>query len=205
MTYRSEPWVSSSTADKDYLARRKGGVGEYVINLQLASLPKDHKCLDDLMFLVDDRTTQIDHLVVSPYGIFVIETKNYKGWLYGNDNRKHWTQTFNKNAKYKLQNPIWQNNYHVKAVKGILKEYEGIKYYSIISISRNAILKVRPKSKDGSYYVVFNNEVADTIRSKRVGRCLEDEQVQAFYERLQEENITDPELRAKHSNNYKQE
>ncbi len=197
MTYNSNTGLNNANAEKDYLARRKGEVGEYVINL--ASLPKDHKCLDDLMFSVGDRTTQIDHLVVSPYGIFVIETKNYKGWLFGNDNCKHWTQTFGKNAKYKLQNPIWQNKYHIKAVKSILKDYEDVKYYSIISISRNAVLKVRPKSKDGSYYVVFNNEVADIIRSKRIGKCLTEEQVNAVIEKLRTANITDPQAREAHN------
>ncbi len=63
--FRTEPGVQSSGTEKDYLAK-KGEVGEYVINLQFAPLSRDHKCLDDLLFSVGDRTTQIDHMVVSP-------------------------------------------------------------------------------------------------------------------------------------------
>lgn len=41
-----------------------------------------------------DGLTQVDHVVVSPYGIFVIETKNYTGWIYGSEHQAKWTQTF---------------------------------------------------------------------------------------------------------------
>ena len=65
-------------------------------------------------------TTQIDHVVLSPYGLFVIETKNYNGWIYGGKDQKLWTQTFNSHSKHKFQNPLYQNYKHTMAVSEYL-------------------------------------------------------------------------------------
>lgn len=66
-----------------------------------------------------DSTTQIDHILVSSYGVFVIETKNYKGWIFANPKHETWTQVLFK-AKFKFQNPIHQNHRHVVAVRELL-------------------------------------------------------------------------------------
>lgn len=60
----------------------------------------------------DGGTTQIDHILVSQYGIFVIETKDYSGWIFGSKASKKWTQSF-PYSKFKFQNPLHQNNKHV--------------------------------------------------------------------------------------------
>jgi hypothetical protein len=57
--------------------------------------------------------------LVSSYGVFVIETKNYKGWIFANAKHETWTQVLFK-AKFKFQNPIHQNNRHVVAVRELL-------------------------------------------------------------------------------------
>jgi hypothetical protein len=62
-----------------------------------------------------DGLTQVDHVVVSPFGIFVIETKNYTGWIYGAEHQAKWTQTFGSGGKFSFQNPIWQNKLHLRA------------------------------------------------------------------------------------------
>lgn len=66
-----------------------------------------------------DGTTQIDHILVTQNGIFVIETKNYSGWLFVNERQKKWTQVIFK-LKNQFQNPIIQNKKHVQAVRRIL-------------------------------------------------------------------------------------
>lgn len=66
-------------------------------------------------------TTQIDHLLVSPSGIFIIETKNIKGWIFGSFNQSHWMQII-FGHKYTFQNPIRQTFRQRK----ILAEYLGI-------------------------------------------------------------------------------
>jgi hypothetical protein len=72
---------------------RIGELGEYKINIQLDQLPKDCKYLSDLLVSNSKSRTgysQIDHLVISPYGLFVIETKNYSGEIKGKRDDKNW-------------------------------------------------------------------------------------------------------------------
>jgi restriction system protein len=64
-------------------------------------------------------TTQIDHVVVSPFGIFVIETKNYKGWIFGSEKQRQWTQQIYR-AKHRFQNPLHQNYLHIRALAQFL-------------------------------------------------------------------------------------
>ena len=66
-----------------------------------------------------DGTTQIDHIFVSRFGIFVVETKNMKGWIFGRETEAQWTQKIFKKS-FKFQNPLRQNYKHVKAVEAAL-------------------------------------------------------------------------------------
>ena len=71
----------------------KGKLGEKSVATILSFLPKDeYVVLNDIMLKNGNSTTQIDHIVVSIYGIFVIETKNYKVWIFGNAHKDYWTQ-----------------------------------------------------------------------------------------------------------------
>ena len=63
-----------------------------------------------------DGTTQIDHILVSRFGVFIIETKDYKGWLFANASQGTWTQVLFK-YRFTFQNPIFQNARHVRAVR----------------------------------------------------------------------------------------
>ena len=66
-----------------------------------------------------EATSQIDHLVLSEYGIFVIETKRYKGWIFGSEKAENWTQVIFK-EKHQFRNPVKQNWSHVYALKSVL-------------------------------------------------------------------------------------
>jgi len=73
----------------------KGWLGEKTVSLYLHMLPQtEYAVMNDVILSTDTGTTQIDHVVVSFYGIFVIETKNYKGWIYGNEDSEQWTQKY---------------------------------------------------------------------------------------------------------------
>lgn len=77
-----------------------------------------------------DRTTQIDHVLVSQFGIFVIETKGYKGWIFGNEANQQWTQVLYR-AKFRFGNPIRQNAGHVAALRNLFKLDASV-FHSII-------------------------------------------------------------------------
>lgn len=102
--------------------RVKGYVGELVVRAVLAvSLPKAlYRVLHDVTLLRGDgTTTQIDHVVVSRFGLFVIETKNMSGWIFGRENDANWAQV---KFRYKgsFQNPIRQNWLHLSALSELL-------------------------------------------------------------------------------------
>lgn len=67
---------------------RIGAVGESKVSGILQSLPDEYRKINGVIIPNKNGTTQIDHIVVSRYGIFVIETKNYSGWIFGADNSK---------------------------------------------------------------------------------------------------------------------
>jgi len=99
----------------------KGITGEFLVNTAARLLlPKDkYHLIKDVTLQTDDGTTQIDHIIVSRYGVFVIETKNMKGWIFGSANQKTWTQKIYKYT-HKFQNPLHQNYKHVKTLETLL-------------------------------------------------------------------------------------
>jgi len=106
----------------------KGVLGEWIVNLLIKfCLNKNTYHLIKNVTLptfTDDKengTTQIDHIIVSKFGIFVVETKNMKGWIFGNANQKQWTQKLFKQS-FKFQNPLHQNYKHIKTLAALTHE-----------------------------------------------------------------------------------
>jgi hypothetical protein len=81
--------------------------------------PPDYHLLNHITLSLKDGTTQIDHILVSRFGVFVIETKDYKGWLFANSKHANWTQII-YGRKFQFQNPIFQNLRHMRAVEALL-------------------------------------------------------------------------------------
>jgi restriction system protein len=109
----------------------KGWVGElqgtFAAKIRLD--PQVYRSINNVTIPTANGTTQIDHVIVSKYGIFVVETKNIKGWIYGDEKQAQWTQVlFGK--KYRFQNPLRQNYRHTKA----LAEFLGIEHSKIHSV-----------------------------------------------------------------------
>ena len=99
----------------------KGVAGEFIVNISAKMmLNKDeYHLIKNVTLPTEDGTTQIDHIIVSKYGIFVVETKNMKGWIFGNPNQNTWTQKIYKHSN-KFQNPLNQNYKHVKTIESLL-------------------------------------------------------------------------------------
>lgn len=99
-------------------ARFKGWLGERGVRAALARLDSGvyHSFHDLYLPRPDGRgVTQVDHVIVSPFGIFVIETKNYRGWIFGKEHEPQWTQQ-NYRSKKRFQNPLHQNKLHIRAL-----------------------------------------------------------------------------------------
>lgn len=110
----------------------KGIVGEGVLNfiLKIGLDKKKYQLLKNVTLKTTNGTTQIDHIIVSRYGVFVIETKNYKGWIFGSENSKTWTQSI-YGKKHTFQNPLHQNYKHVKTLQILLK-LDDDKIFSVV-------------------------------------------------------------------------
>jgi len=104
-----------------------------------------HHLLNNLTVPTENGTTQIDHVLVSRVGVFVIETKHYKGWIFGDSKSPNWTQVLFK-QKFRFQNPLRQNYKHVKAVQAILDFLPPGCVHSVVVFTGSAEFKtVRPE------------------------------------------------------------
>lgn len=99
----------------------KGIIGEYMVNLAARWLldAKTYHLIKNVTLPTEQGSTQIDHIIVSPYGVFVVETKNMKGWIFGDEKQKNWTQKIYRHTQ-KFQNPLHQNYKHVKTLETLL-------------------------------------------------------------------------------------
>ncbi len=152
--------IIATIAIRKNIPKIKGKIGEKSVAMVLSFLPKEeYTVLNDIIIKNKDKTSQIDHIVISPYGIFVIETKNYKGWIYGNTNSKYWIQNIWGN-KYKLYNPIFQNNSHIKALKEALSEYDNLKYIPAIVFIRTNKIQLYGNNE----YILWRSELIPYIK-----------------------------------------
>lgn len=117
--------------------------GEAAVRRTLArEFPNDDFHLMNNLTLPDGvgGTTQIDHVLVSPVGIFVIETKHYTGWIFGDERAAQWTQTIYK-RKSRFQNPIHQNFKHVKTLEKLLDGIPPDHIHSLVVFTGDAEFK----------------------------------------------------------------
>ncbi|MBI2358572.1 MAG: NERD domain-containing protein [Deltaproteobacteria bacterium] len=119
----------------------KGWMGERATQLGMwMKLDSDtYKRFHNLVVNTRTGTTQIDHVLLSRFGIFVIETKNYNGWIFGSESQKSWTQVL-YGEKHPFQNPLHQNYRHAKALAEHL-QIDDNKIHSIVFFIGDAELK----------------------------------------------------------------
>ena len=118
-----------------------GFAGEFWVRKELNKLPDEYLFLSDVMLEVGGKTTQIDHIVFSKYGIFVIETKQMNTYITGNEHDKYWVIKAGKN-KYYMYNPIHQNYGHKKAIEQILG-LEDNQVIDVVCVSGQANLRIK--------------------------------------------------------------
>jgi hypothetical protein len=102
--------------------------------------PPDHHLLNHITLRLKDGTTQIDHILVSRFGVFVIETKDYKGWIFAGAKDRNWTQVLYR-ARFRFQNPILQNYRHVCAVRELLEFLDPDVVHPVVVFTGEAVFK----------------------------------------------------------------
>ncbi len=172
----------------------KGWLGEKTISTYLRTLShENYTVLNDVHLPTDNWTTQIDHIVVSLYGVFVIETKNYKGWILGRENSSQWTQNI-YGKKSSFMNPLRQNYAHVKAVEVRISQYTSLPIIPIVAFSSACDLKVKTTN-----HVVYFHKVCVVIREYKE-KFINKHDVESIVALLQDENIKSKEKKKEHVN-----
>lgn len=173
--------------------KMRGYFGEKWISEELNKLPKEYKILNNIMIKDERGTHQIDHLVISKYGIFVIETKNYFGTIYGSEYSPKWIQKV-RNQKREFNNPIHQNYGHIKSLETLLDLPEE-NFISIICFSNQANIKAKTKTTLTKTNYLKN----EILKYKEIKNLNQNE----IYEKLIKHNITDKKEVKNHVSNIK--
>lgn len=164
-----------------YGARIKGILEERALKRVLVKeLPASYQHYCNLVIPTEKGDfTEVDHLVLSPFGIFVIEVKNYRGWIFGGEKLPQWTlQRFR--SKHQFMNPLHQNYKHTEAVKQLLgltgKEADSVQ--SIVAFGQHAEFKFQMPPN-----VMYTSQVGDYINDF-CQPYFTDEQMRMFSARL---------------------
>jgi restriction system protein len=103
------------------------------------------RCYVGLIVQDERGTTEVDEVLVTPAGIFVIEKKDFGAWIFGNENDEHWTAVYANGEKHRFQNPIRQNYRHIKALASYLGVPRSM-LSSVVAFSRRSRFKTRSPS-----------------------------------------------------------
>lgn len=149
-----------------------GWYGEQKTALNMwAFLDDKYKRFHDVILLSDNGTAQIDHVLISIYGIFIVETKNKSGWIFGSQDQDKWTQVLFK-EKYQFQNPLKQV-YRQKKVLAKFADIDESLIHSIVYFVGDSDFKT-PMPEN-----VLNSGLSSYITSFR-GHLLSEEQVNSL-------------------------
>jgi Nuclease-related domain len=141
-----------------------------VLKLLKYGIPAQTIFHDLYVKLPNGKFSQIDLVVPTKVGIFVFEVKKYSGWIFGSGHHSQWTQVlaYGRN-KYRFYNPIMQNSKHISDLKGQLKQFETVPFYSIIVFYGNCELK-GISNVPGETFIIYSRtvrEVLDTLLNTR--------------------------------------
>jgi predicted RNA-binding Zn-ribbon protein involved in translation (DUF1610 family) len=146
----------------------KGIFGEFIINVSATLFldKEQYHLIKNVTLPTEDGSTQIDHIIVSKYGVFVVETKNMKGWIFGEPNQKIWTQKIYKHT-YKFQNPLHQNYKHIKTLESLLDLNDQQIHSVIVFIGDSTFKTDMPENvTHGSGYLRFIKSKTQPVLSE---------------------------------------
>lgn len=162
----------------------KGVVGEFIVNFSAKLLLDKEKyhLVKNVTLPTEDGSTQIDHVIVSEFGVFVVETKNMKGWIFGSPKQKTWTQKIYKHSS-QFQNPLHQNYKHVKTLESLLGLNNQQVHSVIVFVGDSTFKTAMPEN------VTYGGGYARYIKSKRTP-VLTQSQVTEILEKIEQGRLT---------------
>ena len=177
----------------------KGNYGEFLTFTKLEKLGNQNKLLTNLYIPRDDgTTTEVDLVMISPTGIYVFESKNYSGWIFGDEKNKNWTQTLENGQKNRFYNPIWQNKAHINALKTVLNlNDDAFKSYIIFS-ERCTLKKIKVTSSNVK--VIKRDQLIRNVNKdiKDLPEIFTSDEVNKIYSSLQKYTNVDEDIKQAH-------
>lgn len=170
----------------------KGNIGERIVANILEQIPGNKRIINDIMLNDNGKSRQIDHIFISNKGVFVIETKNYSGSIYGKETSNEWIEYLNK-KKYNFTNPIFQNYAHKQIISKIINDYNNV--ISIIVFTKSSKLKV----KSPRNIVINTGQLKSCILNQK--DRLNDKKIDEYYNIIMNNRITDEEVIRNHNYN----
>ncbi|MFR7991676.1 MAG: NERD domain-containing protein [Lachnospiraceae bacterium] len=171
------------------LRKDKGLTGEYYIYKRLKPLTGYKRFLFNCYVpKSNDERTEIDVLLIHESGIYVFESKNYSGWIFGKESDRYWTQTLpvgrGRSQKSRFLNPIIQNRVHLKWLKEFLQD-DSLCFYSYIAFSERCTLK-NIRLTSGEHRVMNRYHLLSDVEhvAQNTGKKLTSEQVDSLYRKL---------------------
>lgn len=163
-----------------------GYIGELLVRLRLKRLDESsYTVINDVLIKTAEGTTQIDHIVVSESGIFVIETKHMTGKVYASDHAEHWKVYYGKRCR-KLFNPFRQNYGHVKNLESLLSAPEEAFKPILVFIKKSRLTLKRKEVKKNT--LLYHTELVKHIRSV-TDKCITPEQKLIYINQINAANI----------------
>lgn len=183
----------------------KGNYGEFLTFSYLEKLKGYNKLMTNIYLpKKDGTTTEVDLLMLCETGIYVFESKNYSGWIFGSEKNKNWTQTLENKQKNQFFNPIWQNNAHINALKIALEIDKEDLYKSYIVFSERCTLK-KINITSSNVKVIKRDDLLKTIKKdiKNSPKVMTIEQIDSLYSILKKHTCVDESIKKAHIENIK--
>ena len=176
-----------------------GNFGEFLTYSCLENLGEEHKLLTNVYLPKGDgTTTEIDLIMISATGIYVFESKNYSGWIFGDENSRYWKQTFRGGRHFQFYNPIWQNRKHIS----VLKQHLGLGdevFRSYIVFSEHCVLK-QMLVHSLEVKVISRNDLMDEIMEDmaRLPEIFTPLEIEQLYTELSRYTLADDKMKQAH-------
>jgi hypothetical protein len=159
----------------------KGLVGELIVHAfaKLMLNAEEYRLMKNVTLPTEDGTTQIDHVIISAFGIFVIETKNYAGWIFGSEHGRLWTQKFPRSS-HTFQNPLHQNYKHAQTLAELLGVHRGNIFSVIVFVGGGTFKTVMPANVTyaSAFIRYIKSKVMPVFSAEQVGQIVD--QIEAF-------------------------
>lgn len=178
-------------------ARGQWGEFQVRVTTRLRLNGKTYRAIHGLTLPTPDGTTQVDHVIVSRFGVFVIETKNRTGWIFGDERSRKWTQSI-YGRTYPFQNPLRQNYKHVRAVQSLLRLNPRCLHSVVVFTGRSRFKTPMPSN------VVRRGSLVRYVKSKRTV-LLADSEVEAAATLLKRSSGNRPGDRRRHLQSLKED